>query len=204
MSITFRSNSGHTIDEFIASVEQATQVTPEDMRELAEIAKQGIQEQTLRGLDVDGAPMESYKDSGPYYYNPSTNGGKLAAPTAHLQRKVARQHFERLQRGGVKGIKLTSTHTSIKFPTYAAFKEAYGSVVPDLYGIGEPHMLKAIDYRIDGSDTAVLFIRGHEERPRAAAHNFGDRVKERRFWGFNDNILGKFSAFFAGRFGGIK
>lgn len=137
MPITIHTRLGNGIDgvvEHLRRVEDAINPTAEEMAELGEMVRERNLERTAQGVDAEGNEFVPYSTKGPYYFNPAPNA------TDH-ERRRAIESFARRHPG--KGEVSSERHT-IKFESYAAFKEATrGDALVDLtYPIGAEHMLQ--------------------------------------------------------------
>lgn len=182
MGIEFTRPAGGSVDQLLINLKTSLTTNQEDMLLVGNIVKSGIRERSAKGVDADEQGFAPYSTKGPYYYNPSTGGGKFPAPHVSVQKKSAARVHGLLSKHGITH-QLSRTGTTIKFDSYAAFKAAFGrGGIVDLLGIDPPHMLDAMEVRAIGNDVASVTI-GGEAAERASAHNEGEgRVPMRHFF----------------------
>lgn len=178
MPVTLRTSSGQAPEQVILRIARAIKPTHEDLLYAGQRQITRILERTARGVDVNGRPFAPYSKNGPYYYNP--NGRLGPAGRAKLSEKQQKDSAKRMQ--GKIGGSLSRTGRTVKFPSYAAFKQWLGRSGVDLTGPRAPHMLQALTAKASGVDV-TLGIYG-TAAARATGHNFGARhLPQRRFFG---------------------
>ncbi len=181
MELSFKSQSGRSVEQLVVDLKTNLQTTQDDMLLVGEIVRAGVRERTARGVDADNTEFKPYSTKGPYYYNPSTAGGKIASVSeAHAKRTAERIH-RTLKAHGLPG-ELSHSGVSIRFASYAEFKASFGRLNVDLYGVDPPHMLEEITVVPQSDDSVAIRLEG-EGAARAQGHNTGaGRLPQRRFW----------------------
>lgn len=212
-TIEFSTQSGRDPVRIIQLATDAIKITVGDLALAGQLIRSDIREKTAAGIDVEGLAFAPYSTKGPYYYNPSTGGGKfLQGDKAKAQRsaKTLQRALKKVGGGG----QLSRTGRTIRFDSYAAFKAAFGRTTVDLHGVTPPHMLDAIVVRVDGHTTNATgseFVAGNatvvvgiygDEAHRASGHNNGARFLPRRhFFGISNNTFQKIGAAILDRIG---
>jgi hypothetical protein len=185
--INIKTKSGEPLESVVVSLEGILKPRKSDLLLAGQIIRAGIIDRTGRGVDADDRPFAPYDESRPYYYNPSTGGGKFTGQrfTAKAQRAAATRLLRKLE--NAPGAERSQNGKSIKFPSYGAFKRAFGRSNVDLRGVRAPHMLDAIVVQaVDEGGKIGIYD------PRAATiasgHTTGIRPRGmplRKFFAFN-------------------
>jgi hypothetical protein len=164
--------------QLLRNVAKAAKPTAGDLLHAGNLLKTRIIDRTARGIDVNGQSFHPYSTKGPYYFYPF---GKTGSKNFTVKQKVSAATRLRAKIGGTK----TRSGMGLKFASYAAFKSALGRSTVDLTGLRAPHMLQAIEVKVnDQTSTIILGIYG-EEAERASGHNTGvpGRLPRRYFFG---------------------
>lgn len=182
MEMTLKRSSGKSVDRFFVDLRERLTVPRETMLLAGESVRSHIVQDTAHGVDAEGSTFAPYSKKGPYYYNPSTGGGKFRARAPHVA--AARLHGL-LKRRGLPGA-LSRNGTTIRFESYAEFKATFGRLNVDLRGIDAPHMLDQIEVQATANE-ARIFIQG-EAGGRAQGHNVGaGRLPRRTFFAISQD-----------------
>lgn len=144
-----------------------------------------IQTRTASGVDGNGSPFTPYSTKRAYIYYPVSQ--------ARTAKGVIRNRDRVHRLLGGKGERVGK---GIKFPSYAAFKAAFGSSVVNLMSVDPPNMLSQVEMRMDGNSVSIsgssltspasgnytLGIYG-QKGMLAATHNQGrGRMPQREFF----------------------
>lgn len=150
----------------LADIEKALKPQRADMLYVGGLQVSRIRERTARGVDYTGQPFTPYKNSGPVYWYPSV----------HTKNRVAsRNRFFKLIISG----SATKTSVGVKFSSYEAMKASVsGASTVNLMGLKAPHMLMAIQIKVNGY-LMTIGIFG-DEAIRAEAHNSGTKYLPKR------------------------
>lgn len=198
MPIELNTASGRLVDQVLIDLETVFKTTTGDLQLAGELVRTDIRTKTAAGLDVDGSPFAPYSKNGPYYYNPSTAGGKVAGGEDKAARSAAKRLLKKITAKGGSG-DLSRTGRTIKFEDYGAAHQAFGRPNVDLQGFQAPHMLDAMVVLVDGREATandaspaakvVVAIYG-EEAARAEGHNTGaGHLPKRRFFGVSKEAV---------------
>ena len=211
--ITFRTSRGGDPVAHIRALKAAAEVTTEDLLYAGQRQRTRILDRTRAGVDVDGVPFAPYSTKGPYYYNPSailggsgirhltrqrniehafsvkgaSTGREIGSLKGRAKRLLKKLGGETLY-GSAKSLshgemRLSKSGQSIRFESYAAFKAWLGRTCVDLTGPRAPHMLQAIQTKVEGLKMLVLGIYG-PKADIAQGHNEGARnLPQRHFFG---------------------
>lgn len=153
-----------------------------------------ILDRTFRGVDGNEKAFHPYSTKGPYYWSPNRAGKSIKQQKASIRyylrqtNKVSTSLYgtsgERSSVGGVQ----SKTGLSIRFESYADFKQSFGrGLNVDLFGIeNHTHMLNTIVVRpaipIANGFQVSMGIYGSES-DRATGHIEGTRtLPVRNFW----------------------
>jgi hypothetical protein len=215
--VIYRTASGGNPVEYILNLGQAVKPTVGDALYAAQRQRTRIVERTFAGRDVNGGSFEPYDGSRPYYYYPNGRVGRTKATIKQNKAAVRRflkkteeittyraEYLGSLSVGGVK----TRSGQGIRFESYADFKESLGRAGVDLTGPRAPHMLQAIECRVNGQNFGTKDVQGGsraevtgfslgiygEPAARASAHNTGvnprwKRPHQRYFFGASASDL---------------
>lgn len=202
MEILLSTLSGTPIQEVLIDLPGLLTVPAEDMRLAGEMARSAILERTAKGVSVSGVAFAPYNETTPYYYNPSRQRaakqtGRFGTPlrrfTAKQEKASAGRLLSKLRKAGDSTAVRGLSGGTIKFPSYAAFKRAFGRANVDLRGVAAPNMLDAIVVTAEANEASVAI--GGVSGRIARGHTTGNRPKGmplRQFFGLStddrDNI----------------
>lgn len=163
-------------------------------RKVVEGQKTTIVERTNSGVDGQGNAFHPYSTKGPYYWSPDHHGqtikqrkasvGHYLRQTTKIGNLLAGTKAERSSIGGVR----SKTGLSIRFESYADFKQSFGRPNVDLFGIiNHPHMMNGIIIQpTTGTPdhlSIAMGIYSDDLSERASGHVEGARfLPKRDFW----------------------
>ena len=181
-NISFRTSHGGDPVEHIKALKKAAQITADDILYAGQRQRTRIVDRTRTGIDVNGSPFARYSTKGPYYYNPT---GGQAGRSLKSQKAAASRVKKKIEKGSPGGgeMRLSRTGRSIRFESYSAFKQWLGRACVDLTGPRAPHMMQAIQTKVEGIKMLILGVYG-PKADIAQGHNEGaHHLPKRHFFG---------------------
>ena len=180
---SFRSTRGGDPVDRIKALKKAVQITEGDILYAGQRQRTRILDRTRAGVDMDGSPFARYSTKGPYYYNPT---GGQAGRSLESQVSATKRLKRKIEKGkpGGGGMRLSRTGRTMVFEDgYAGFKAWLGRIGVDLTGPRAPHMMQAIQTKVEGLKMLILGIYG-PKADIAQGHNEGTRhLPRRHFFG---------------------
>jgi hypothetical protein len=198
--VIFRGPGGLEPAAYVLSIARQVQPTQADVLYGIERQKERILDRTAQGVDVDGAPFVAYSQNGPYYYYPNGRVGRnkfesrqnkqavnrLIRKIGHVESYLSELSPRKLrsmglnpEAGGDTSAKKTRSGEGIRFDSYAAFKASLGRAGVDLLGPRAPHMLQAMEIRVNWPEVELGFY-SDDAASKAEGHNEGANKLPRR------------------------
>ena len=167
--------------------------TTADALYIGERQRARILRRTESGRDVNGAAFSPYSTSRLYWSpNGRLSGRAMAKLGAKKNSEAVRRFAKKIgvkKSGGSGAPYVSSTGQTICFPGgYAQFKKQLGRSKVDLRGAQAPHMLQAIQVKVEGGTGTVAAVKLGIYGPKARianAHTSGGRVPKRTFFGIS-------------------
>lgn len=223
-TLTLKTGSGAPLEEVTVFIENFLRPTQADKQFAGEIVRSGIRDRTASGVDARGVPFAPYNETRPYYFHVASGGGKFSRSSPYTKRsggsfsnfgrfgEPVRRFTRKAERAAVSRLikKLTaagttvqtaSGGTSIRFPSYGAFKRAFGRQNVDLMGVSAPNMLDSIVVTPE-EDGVRIGIYDNRAATIAKGHTTANRPKGmplRQFFGIGTEDIEKIKQVLAER-----
>lgn len=218
-TFTFKTEGGQSPEKLVADIVDDVNPTVSDLLYVGQRHRSRVLQRTQRGVDFEEKAFAGYSTKRPYYWNPTAGKkglslNKRIAAVQRIMKKLSgrKTGYVRVFRESGKVVAEVRGHgDTIKFPSYAAFKQALGRTNVDLRGPRAPHMLQAIVVRVGATEigNGLQSVPGDSteraselrvgiygpEAERASAHNTGtSRLPQRKFLGASDAEKGRMEA----------